>query len=137
MTARPVWYVSHPLSPLPEELSWYSSVRRAHDANVRRALRWLAWLRINFPAVTFVAPWIADVMSGADDADPAQRATGLLDCCTTVELCSGIVLTGGRVSSGMERESRHARSVIDLTSLGNEPPAEIPAWLTEVVRWSP
>lgn len=134
---RPVWYVAHPLSPLPEEMSWYIRTRSTRASNILRACRWLAWLRRNFTAVTFIAPWIADVMAGVDDTGPAQREASLVDCCTVVARCDGIVLTGGRVSSDMERESQHAKSVIDLTSLGDEPPAEVPAWLTEVVRWAP
>lgn len=106
---RAVLYVAHPLG---------GDV----DGNIKRALRWLEWLRRSFPTVTFIAPWIASVMSGEDDSDPAQREAGLVDAETIVDRCSGVVLVGGRISSGMMRESAAARWTSDLTWLGEEPP---------------
>ena len=108
---RKVYYVAHPLS---------GDV----DANLKRALRWLSWLRRSFPRVTFIAPWIASVMAGDDDSDPKQREAGLVDDCTVVALCTGMVLCGGRISSGMLRESEHAKSTLDLTWLGEGPPGD-------------
>lgn len=83
---------------------------------------WLAWLRATYPAVTFIAPWITAIESGADDRDQEQRARGLRDDVRVVCRCDGIVLCGGRVSSGMRHEAKHAANVIDLTALGPEPP---------------
>lgn len=108
--SRRVFYMAHPVS---------GDV----DGNIKRALRWLSWLRRSFPAVTFIAPWIAGLMSGEDDSDPTQREAGLVDCCAAVERCDGIVAVGGRVSSGMIRERRHAKHLIDLTYFGADPPA--------------
>lgn len=113
---RSVLYMAHPLG---------GDV----DGNIKRALRWLAWLRKSFPDATFVAPWIAGVLSGEDDADPAQREAGLVDCCATVAHLDGVVLVGGRISSGMERERDTAESaglrVANLISIGPEAPTDL------------
>lgn len=109
---REVWYMAHPV---------------AGDvaANLERAERWLAWLMRMNPDAAIVAPWIAGCRIG-DDADPAQRERGLLDCEAVAARCNGIVLVGGRVSTGMRREVRAARAggrrVVDLSELGAEPP---------------
>lgn len=107
--ARQVWYMAHP-------------VRGDVAANVARAKRWLRFLRARFPDVAIIAPWITAIDAGEDDSDPAQRERGLLDCEATVERCDAIVLVGGRVSSGMQREAVVAKLVHDWTGLGDEPP---------------
>lgn len=113
---RQVLYVAHPLRPTSEESFRFAAHaltsptrpdELATKENLQRALRWLAWLRRSFPETTFIAPWIASVMSGDDDSDPAQREAGLVDDCATIERCDGIVLCGGRISSGMRREMEH------------------------------
>lgn len=120
---RHVLYVAHPLGA-PDA--------RGIQANILRALRWLAWLRKTYPNITFIAPWIAAVLAGADDSDPAAREAGLVDDCAVVERCDGIVLCGGRISSGMRREMEHRwgsreeggpfeSEVYDLTAVGAEP----------------
>lgn len=110
---RLVLYVAHPLGA-PDA----AGVR----ANIERAMRWLAWLRRAFPETTFIAPWIAAVLSGEDDSDPAQREAGLVDADALIPLLHGVVLIGGRISSGMGREDGLARQSWDLTWLGDEPP---------------
>jgi hypothetical protein len=113
---RPVIYFAHPLGGADV------------GGNVRRALRWLAWLMVSEPDVAFIAPWLAAAASGADDHDPRARERGLLDAVAVVERCDGIVLCGGRVSNGMQRETNVAilagRWVSDLTSIGDHPPSE-------------
>lgn len=89
--------------PIPEKRRAEIALR----ANLDRALRWLSWLRRSFPETTFIAPWIATILSGVDDSDPAAREAGLVDDCAVVERCDGIVLCGPRVSSGMRREMEH------------------------------
>ncbi len=121
MTRR-LLYVAHPVAHTDEEVrgarSYQSGgrVRYLHpheispiivEKNVKSAGRWLQWLRKSFPETTFIAPWIADILTGGDDSDPAQRERGLADCCATVERCDGIVLCGPRISSGMQREMNH------------------------------
>jgi hypothetical protein len=146
---RQVLYVAAPLRPTEEEIAAVKAIhgqtadhptsqlrlRQALEANLDRAMRWLAWLRRSFPETTFIAPWIASVLAGADDADDAQRAAGMADACAVVERCDGIVLCGGRISEGMRREMEHGVrmtyqrldtpmfQVYVLTKLGAEPPA--------------
>jgi len=140
---RTVLYVAHPLAPTPEELHFARETlpeARAPMAagilvkrNIERAMAWLAWLRRSFPGDTFMAPWIASCLAGADDDDAAQREAGLRDACAVVTRCDGIVLCGPRISSGMVRERDHgvtwsplgaAFVVYDLTSGALvEPPA--------------
>lgn len=110
---RLVLYVAHPLGA-PDA----AGLR----ANLERAMRWLSWLRRSFPETTFIAPWIAAIYSGENDSDPAQREAGLVDDCAVVERLDGMVLCGGRISSGMGREDGVARQSWDLTFLGEEPP---------------
>lgn len=123
---RTVLYMAHPLRPTPEQLADYAlypePVAAALAANVKRAMRWLSWLRRTFSETTFVAPWIAAVLSGEDDSDPAQREAGLVDAAATIPLLDGVVLVGGRASAGMEREAAANAVVFDLTPIGVEPP---------------
>lgn len=130
---RAVLYMAHPVRPTTAEIAatpshtgWdtrsdlrssmeaggrpISDVQRIRNAtrtNVEQALRWLRWLRLSFPETTFIAPWISSLLSGDDDADPAQREAGLVDARAVIGLCDGIVLTGPRVSDGMRREAEH------------------------------
>lgn len=159
---RRVLYVAHPLTPTLEECEAvpnfpgfggkrhdFERARRALRANIDLAMRWLAWLRASFPGDTFIAPWIATVMSLRCDDSPELREAGLRDDCAVVERCDGIVLCGSRVSSGMQREREHGAmhahgiwcasmngwDAWDLTVLGlREPPAVVvgmtlDAWL--------
>lgn len=141
MTRR-VLYVAHPLAPTEDEIARFAdagfsevgAARAALRRNIDLALRWLAWLRRSFSQDTFIAPWIASVLSGGDDDDPKQREAGLADDCAVVERCDGIVLCGFRISSGMQREREHGVGqqqfplfeVFDLTRLaGREPPQDL------------
>jgi hypothetical protein len=144
---RQVLYLAHPVAPTDEEvqavIAELAGVRgrrvipeRADDpetlawaraeatrANVQRAMRWLSWLRRSFREVTFIAPWIAAILAGEDDADPVQREAGMVDCETVVPRCDGVVLCGGRIGTGGARERGRARRAWDLTGLGPEPEA--------------
>lgn len=149
---RRVLYVAHPLAPTEDEMAataaWgTASATVAIKRNIDLALRWLTWLRASFPDDTFIAPWIATVMSLHGDDSPELREAGLRDDCAVVERCDGIVMTGSRISSGMRREREHGRdrshgdwSSWDLTALGlREPPAVVvtgmtlDAWLSALV----
>lgn len=122
---RLVLYVGHPVAPTASQLVGFNIkvygsgdspaskedrsaiVRLAIEENLAGAMKWLSWLRRSFPETAFIAPWIADIQSGADDSDPAARERGLVDCCAVVERCDGIVLVGPRISTGMARERDH------------------------------
>lgn len=161
--SRALLYMASPLRPTEEEIAeipmrrvergrgeyepdtWMpvpdaERVKLAAHANLHRAMAWLSWLRRSFPETTFIAPWIASVLAGEDDADPAQREAGLVDACAVIERCDGIVLCGGRISEGMRREMEHgiqnghryqgsrieSFKVYDLTSIGAEIPTPAP-----------
>ncbi len=100
-------------------------VRGDAPGNLRRALRWLAYLTAT-RTESIIAPWIAGLMAGEDDSDPEQRERGLQTCTETARRCDGIILVGGHISSGMRRELDAVREsggrVIDLTHMGTEPP---------------
>jgi len=100
-------------------------------ANLARALRWLRWLTATSPETTYIAPWIAAIMSGEEDDDPAARARGLAHDVVTVRRCDGLVLVGGKISQGMaiERDAAISQGLIvtDMTDLGDEPPALVVA----------
>lgn len=137
---RRVLYVAAPLAPTEEEIraqrrkvmiSGFETtvgsdedrplcVHAALSANVKRAGRWLSWLRGSFPETTFIAPRIAAAMCGADDADPSQREAGIVDACAVIERCDGIVLCGPRVSIGMTREVHHGLQVGNRMLVDNE-----------------
>lgn len=126
---RAVLYVAHCLRPTEAEImanmpteaanvglaEWTErypgDVKRHTEAALRRnldcAMAWLSWLRCSFLETTFIAPWIAALLSGADDTDRAQREAGIADACAVIERCDGIVLCGPRLSDGMRREMEH------------------------------
>jgi hypothetical protein len=149
--ARPVLYVAHPLRPSAEDiaacdvqnapvpLSRTFLEDRALRRNIDRAIAWRDWLRATFPDVTFVAPWIGDVLAGDDDSDPVQRARGIRDNCALIAKLDGVVLCGPRISGGMRAEvdafvmreahdvargDTRKQHVYDLTSLGATPPED-------------
>lgn len=96
------------------------------ETSPARALRWLRWVAAQAPGAAIIAPWLAHICSGADDADPEQRARHLEHDMRVVRRCDAIVLCGGRISSGMQLEMTEALGVgvvvLDLTHLGAEPP---------------
>ena len=95
--------------------------------NIVNAKAWLRWLMLSEPEVAFIAPWLTAIDAGADDSDPAQRERGIRDNEAVLARCNGIVLVGGRISSGMQRELALAtkldQDVDDLTFIGYRPPA--------------
>lgn len=96
-------------------------------ANVARAVRWLHFLMRVEPSVSFAAPWLACLLSGIDDNDELSRARGLRDSERFAARCDGIVLCGGRISTGMMLELAATRTgrgwVSSLVPLGAEPPS--------------
>lgn len=129
--SRQLLYVAAPLRPTEDEIryaevcagrlpDWGVTLQSvAINQNLQRAMRWLAWLRRSFPETTFIAPWIASVLSLDGDDSPTLREAGLVDDCAVVERCDGIVLVGGRISDGMRREMEHGqrRGALDQVSV--------------------
>lgn len=114
-------YVAHPLSG---DLV----------GNVTRVRMWLRFLLEAEPDVAFGCPWLPYV-EVLDDGVPAHRARGLRDCLAFVPKFDGIVLVGGKISSGMRLELDVAETaglwVADLTNWGRFPPG---TGLAEVSR---
>lgn len=111
-TYVPVFYVAHP-------------VGGDVNANLARMKRWFAFLVENEPAVAFSVPWLTYV-EVLEESIPGNRARGLRDDVAMVRKCDGIVLCGGRISSGMQLELDAAIAsgliVCDLTEEGDQPP---------------
>lgn len=114
-SGRPVVYLAAPVSA-----PTIDGVR----ANLARAKRWLWALRCATDW-SICAPWIPAVEAALDSgaAEHDERARGLVDDVAVVERCDAVVGCGGRWSSGMLIEGHAARSTIDLTPIGEEPPA--------------
>lgn len=95
--------------------------------NAARARLWLRWLMDSEPDVAFCAPWLP-YLDVCDDDDPAQRERCLRDDLSIAVRCDGIVLVGGRISSGMKLERDAVLNAggwsADLTSLGLSPPTD-------------
>lgn len=106
-----VLYIAHPLEG---DIS----------GNLGRAKRWIRWAFTNFE-VSPVADWVL-LATIFDDRGMWSRDRFLKADVSLVEKCDGILLTGGRISPGMEIERlaalRAGISVIDLTRFGPEPP---------------
>lgn len=111
---RPMCYVAGPLNaPTPEDI----------EANRLNGARWCAWLARHC-GIAPAAPWI--VLSSVWTEEEG-RELGLEIDCDTIRRCDALILTGGRISLGMQVEIDFARSVgipvADLTSAyGVAPP---------------
>lgn len=111
-----IYYVAHALGTGPVRVD-----------NIQRAKRWLAWLLQTYPEDAFCLPWApyAEVLPDA----VASHRRGLRDDLEILTRMDGIVLCGGRISPGMQSEVDHhiktstQPRIINLTHLGEEPPA--------------
>jgi hypothetical protein len=94
-------------------------------ANLSRAKRWLKWLQDEHADDAVIAPYLT-WCELYDDADAEQRARGLRRSLLAMTRCDELVLCGGRMSAGMQREKGSAITgriaVTDLLGLGEEPP---------------
>lgn len=112
-----VIYLAHPAGAATIE---------EHRANLARARRWFDWIARQ-PGVVPTADWIlyCEVWS---DFDPVLRAKGLDADDVIISRCDEVWLVGGRISSGMARgvvtANAHGVKVVDMTGLGDEPPAK-------------
>lgn len=122
----PLVYVAHPLNAAtPDGMA----------TNRFNGARWCAWLA-RYCGVAPQAPWI--VLSSVWTEEEG-RELGLECDKATIARCAALILTGPRVSSGMQVEIDFARSigvpVVDLTGYGVPvaPEGEMEE-LTELVR---
>lgn len=95
--------------------------------NLERTRRWVRWVYDNVPGVVVLCMWVVDC-EVLDDANPEHRALGFEHDLAVVERCDEIWAVSGRISHGMSLEIAHAREhgvpLLDLTPLGEEPPAK-------------
>jgi hypothetical protein len=115
---RQVIYFAHPVG---------APTLHEYEVNLYLAVRWLDWCTRDNPDAAFVASWLSYLLASIHhDHLPEDRARGMADNLAVAARCDGIVLCGGRVSPGMaaERDAVVAAGgfVLDLTSLGREPP---------------
>lgn len=108
----PVVYVAHP-------------VAGAVAANIKSAFGWMEWLLHRWPRIAFMAPWVVEAHV-LDDGDPLDREDALLRGEAIVSLVDAVLLVGGRVSVGMERERitvlKSGGDAVDFTRAGASPP---------------
>lgn len=115
---KAVWYVAHPVSG-------------DHEGNARNAIAWIKWLVLNDPTRVYIAPWVAEVLAFSDAVmTPEFYDRVLCDDEEVVARLDGILLVGGRVSTGMARELEAAREsyldVLDLTRFVSPPADDTP-----------
>ena len=105
---KQIIYVAHPVS---------GDVK----ANCDKVLQWLRWLTAADPSRIYIAPWVGEVLAHLDlDPIPDDFYDRVLsDDEEVVSRCDGILLVGGRMSTGMTRELAAARradkAVFDMT----------------------
>ena len=158
-----IMYLAHPVAPTPEEVTAHirhldrespasgetigdmeiRAARAVVRRNVDRALDWLRWLVIHTDWIVS-APWIPYALS-LDDTNPADRSRGMHDSRAMAAVAGGIVLVGGRLSTGMDSDRagvinrRTPGPVVDLIDLGVRPPTDPEqgfreSWATELRR---
>lgn len=91
--SKPIIYVAHPVSGDVE-------------GNCERVLGWLRWLTQADPSRIYIAPWVGEVLAHLDmDPIPQDFYDRVLsDDEEVVRRLDGILLTGGKMSTGMKRE---------------------------------
>lgn len=111
-----VLYVAHPLG---------APTKEGIQANIARAKRWLRWLCDHDTRHAFAIPWLP-YAEALDDLIPEHRERGLRDGKEMIKRHDGIVLVGGRMSTGMVQDNaamrERGRPCVDLLHLGEEPP---------------
>ncbi len=115
--AKQLIYVAHPVSGAPYD-------------NVMRTVAWINWFTHNDPTRIYIAPWIGEVLAfpGAKRPDgtiePNYRpwTDALNDDEQVVSRFDGIILVGGRITEGMQRE-------LDCAKRGMK-------WVTDMSRYA-
>lgn len=91
-----VFYVAHPVT---------TDARFTLDDNLSNVEHWIHWLTLAHPEIVFIAPWVAEVRAFRNEnVDASFYDRVLSDDEEVVRHCDGIILTGGKVSTGMRRE---------------------------------
>lgn len=111
-THKHVFYVAHPVT---------TDNRYTIEENLRNVIGWIRYMTLADPSRVYIAPWVAEVQAFLDEnMDPAFYDRVLSDDEEVVRHLDGILLIGGKVSTGMARELAAARDagkmVIDWSS---------------------
>lgn len=115
---KEIIYVAHPVSG------------DVHG-NIEKVLKWLRWLTAADPSRIYIAPWVGEVQAHFDmDPIPADFYDRVLsDDEEVVCKLDGILLTGGRMSTGMKRELAAAnlagKKVYDMHHFATAADAEL------------
>lgn len=113
--SKPVVYLAHPVS---------APTKAGVNANLTNARAWLKWL-VDHTTWAISCPWMAYVETLSEEK---YRARGLSDDLAMIGRHSGLILVGGRISTGMEVERQHALHhavpVLDWSSEVS-PPSEV------------
>jgi hypothetical protein len=108
-----VGYLAHP---------FHAKTLEERQNNIAGVLSWIRFL-VDNTTWSIAAPWLPYVMTLEEST---YRDRGIEDDLAALLRFDFVILTGGRISNGMEVERRHAIDtgipVIDLTSLGEKPP---------------
>lgn len=106
MEARPVidaLYLAHPVVGDAIGLNEEQIAQRVKE-NLARASRWLAWLVYHIEDVAIRCSWLGYISVLPET--PEMRERGLRDDDSEAATCTGIVLCGGYLSSGMKRGAK-------------------------------
>lgn len=116
-----VAYMMAPISP---------SNGRTVAQNIATAKAWMNFLRVftrdlrfDGMPITIIAPYIAAIVSGADENSEADREHGLRDDCAIVERCDLVIAVGytptRQLTRGMQMEREAcAGPLVDLMDIG-------------------
>lgn len=111
---KQVIYVAHPVSG-------------DTIGNCFKVVQWIKWFTLNDPTRVYIAPWVAEVLAFPDVTEAVwQRA--LNDDEAVVRHLDGIIMVGGKVSRGMQREwdcaKEHHKYLTDLSQYAT--PSDLP-----------
>lgn len=115
LSPKLVGYLAHP---------FHATTLDERQNNIASVLSWIRFL-VDNTTWSISCPWLPYVMTLEESV---YRDRGVDDNLAVILRCDLVVLTGGRISNGMETERlcaiEHGIPVVDLTSLGSRPPEE-------------
>lgn len=117
-----IYYLAHPVR---NDAAYKEEENLAHVLEVQKIL-----FRSD---VHTIIPWYTYIINNPNCRDFRLIERCLDMDCRIVERCDGIILTGHRLSHGMEREYLHAKSVgVDILDLVGVPDRELGKAITEI-----
>lgn len=103
---RPVWYVAHPVSQDvdPNSPTFGERGPQHFQKNIDNAKLWMAWLMENDRTRVYIAPWITEVELVNTGLLVTSYDEALNDDEEVVRRLNGIIMVGGAITTGMNRE---------------------------------